>query len=125
MRAMVAGRGARINGPDDPPTTNYKSMTIGAIDRRGSFDKIAKSMEMEGSPPPPPRLRDIVAKPRPAPVRTLVLVALVPLVAVTIYVIATHRDPRATPAPAKSPSAQPSGVIFVVPVSAPPAKSAE
>lgn len=63
----------------------------------------------------------MVAKPRPAPVRTLVLVALVPLVALTAFVIATHRTPpAAAPPPAASaPPDRSSGVIFVVPVSAP------
>ena len=56
-------------------------------------------------------------------VRTLVLVALVPLVAFTIFVIATHRDaPPPAPAPAAT-SAQSPGVIYVTPVSAPPKSS--
>ena len=58
------------------------------------------------------------------PVRTLVLVALVPLVAFTIFVIVTHRErpPPAPPAPAPT-TAQSPGVIFVTPVSAPPTSS--
>jgi hypothetical protein len=75
-------------------------------------------------PPPPPRLRDLVAQPRPFPLRTVVLVALVPLVGFTIFVIATHRDSPAHPDTAPS-SAPTSHVIFVTPVAAPPAKSAE
>lgn len=77
----------------------------------------------ENLPTPPPRLRDLVEKPRPFPLRTVVLVALVPLVGFTIFVIATHHEsPLATPK--TSPSSAPSiGVIFVTPVGAPTASS--
>jgi hypothetical protein len=79
----------------------------------------------ENLPSPPPRLRDLVARPRPFPLRTVILVALVPLVGFTIFVIATHHDsPPVPPKPTPS-SAQPPGVIFVTPVSAPTAKASE
>jgi hypothetical protein len=83
----------------------------------------------EKLPTPPPRLRDLVARPRPIPARTIVLVALVPLVAFTIFVIATHRGAPPASSNVAPSSARSSGVIFVVPVStsasAPPAKSRE
>ena len=41
MRAMVAVPARPINGPDALRTTNYKSMTIGAIDRRARYPRIA------------------------------------------------------------------------------------
>lgn len=101
-------------------------MTIGAIDRRGAGGYDRDTREMHGSSPPPLRLRDLVAKPRPTRVRTVLFIALVPLVAFTIFVIATHRSTSPTNAPVgPTPSSRASNVIFVVPVGAPTTKSGE